>query len=196
MGPAELDERPRVGSASYSAAQMRIVTAALDLFGRDGVSGTSLQMIADAVGVTKAAIYHQFKTKEAIVVATVEVELARLEGALDAAEAGEQGPGALEGLLTQVIELAVERRRMVNALMHDPIIVRLLAEYEPFQKFTDRLFRVLLGDEVDTRSRVRAAMVASAIGGAVTHPLVIGLDQSTLRSELLELTRQFLDVTR
>ncbi len=36
-------------------------------------------MIADAIGVTKAAVYHQFKTKEEIVVAAVEVELARLE---------------------------------------------------------------------------------------------------------------------
>jgi AcrR family transcriptional regulator len=175
---------------------MRIVTAALDLFGRHGVSGTSLQMIADAVGVTKAAVYHQFNAKEAIVVATVEVELAGLEGTLDAVEAGERGPNALEGLLARVIDLAVERRRMVNALMHDPVIVRLLADYEPFQEFTARLFRVLLGGEVDARSRVRAAMIASAIGGAVTHPLVMGLDHTTLRSELLELTREFLDVTR
>jgi AcrR family transcriptional regulator len=30
------------------------------------VSGTSLQMIAGAMGVTKAAVYHQFKTKEEI----------------------------------------------------------------------------------------------------------------------------------
>ncbi len=196
MGSPDVAKRPGRESASYSPAQMRIVTAALDLFGRHGVSGTSLQMIADAVGVTKAAVYHQFNAKEAIVVASVEVELAGLEGALDRAEAGERGPRAVEGLLAQVIDLAVERRRMVNALMHDPVIVRLLAEYEPFQQFTERLFRVLLGDEVDARSRVRAAMIASAIGGAVTHPLVMGLDHCTLRRELLELTREFLDVTR
>ena len=44
-------------------------------------------MIADAIGVTKAAIYHQFKTKDEIVLAAVEVELVKLEAALDAAEA-------------------------------------------------------------------------------------------------------------
>ena len=43
-------------------------------------------MIADAIGVTKAAIYHQFKTKDEIVLAAIEVELAKLETALDAAE--------------------------------------------------------------------------------------------------------------
>ena len=68
-------------------AQVRIITAALDLFAEHGVNGTSLQMIADAIGVTKAAVYHQFKTKDEIVLAAVEVDLAKLEAALDAAEA-------------------------------------------------------------------------------------------------------------
>jgi hypothetical protein len=36
-----------------------------------GVGGTSLQMIADAIGVTKAAVYHQFNTNEEIVVAAL-----------------------------------------------------------------------------------------------------------------------------
>ena len=49
-------------------------------------------MIADAIGVTKAAVYHQFKTKDEIVVAAVEVELAKLEAALDAAEAERTRP--------------------------------------------------------------------------------------------------------
>lgn len=184
----------RLGSVPYSAAQMRIVAAALNLFAERGVSGTSLQMIADTIGVTKAAVYHQFKTKEAIVIAVVEVELARLEDVLDAAESGERGPSTLEALLTKVIDLAVGRRRIVSTLEHDPVIVRLLANHEPFQQFMARLFRVLLGEEIDARARVRAAMIASAIGGAVTHPLVAGLDDATLRSELVQLTRTFLDL--
>jgi AcrR family transcriptional regulator len=199
MSASEAPATPRlVGHgldlAPYSAAQMRTVAAALDLFAEHGVSGTSLQMIADAVGVTKAAVYHQFRTKEAIVVAAVEVELGRLEAALDAAEARGRGADALEALMAQVIDLAVGRRRMVSTLQHDPVIVRLLAHHPPFQQFMQRLLRALLGEQADARARVRAAMIASAIGGAVTHPLVVGLDDATLRSELLALTHQFLDL--
>jgi AcrR family transcriptional regulator len=172
---------------------MRIVTAALVLFSEHGVSGTSLQMIADAIGVTKAAVYHQFRTKEAIVVAAVEVELGKLEEALDAAEAAEHDPRALETLLTQVIDLAVGRRRMVSTLEHDPVVVRLLAKHRPFQVFMERFFQVLLSGDFDARARLRVAMIASAIGGAVTHPLVQDLDDSTLRTELIELTGHFLD---
>lgn len=184
----------RLGAPAYSATQMRIVMAALRLFGEHGVNGTSLQMIADAVGVTKAAVYHQFKTKEAIVAAAVEVDLGRLEEALDEAETAEGDRDALETLLIQVIDLAVGRRRMVNTLLHDPVIVRLLAEHAPFQRFMERLYSALLGDETDAKARLRVAMIASAIGGAVTHPLVADLDEATLRTELLHSTRAFLDL--
>ncbi|WP_156765397.1 TetR/AcrR family transcriptional regulator, partial [Mycobacterium sp. 1245852.3] len=51
----------------HSPARTRVLDAALDLIANHGVSGTSLQMIADAVGITKAAVYHQFRTKEQIV---------------------------------------------------------------------------------------------------------------------------------
>src|SRR4029077_1297459 len=59
-----------------SSAQTRVLDAAMALFADHGVSGTSLQMIADAIGVTKAAVYRQFKAKEDIVIAATERELA------------------------------------------------------------------------------------------------------------------------
>ena len=68
-----------------SPAKAKIVNAALDLFAEHGVGGTSLQMIADAIGVTKAAVYHQFNTKEEIVVAAAEAELSNVEAAIEAA---------------------------------------------------------------------------------------------------------------
>jgi AcrR family transcriptional regulator len=186
--------RDSEGSGRLTDAQTRTARVALDLFGTHGVSGTSLQMIADELGVTKAAVYHQFHTKEEIVVAAVESELTRFEDALAAAEATGPGPEALDALLRQVIELAVARHRLVGTLQHDPAIARLLAERAPFQDFVQRLSRALLGGRHGTEARVRAAMIASAIGGAVTHPLVAGLDDRTLAAQLLRQTRRFLEL--
>src|SRR5207344_2409641 len=76
-----------LATASYTAAQTRIIDAALDLFAEHGISGTSLQMIADALGVTKAAVYHQYNTKDEIILAVAQVVLAGLELAVNAAEA-------------------------------------------------------------------------------------------------------------
>ena len=88
-----------------SAAQQRILDAALTLIADHGVGGTSLQMIADTIGVTKAAVYHQFKTKDEIVIALTERELGRLDDALAAAEAEKSRPRAREVLLTRVIDM-------------------------------------------------------------------------------------------
>ncbi len=188
---AESPAPPRLGSTRYSPAQQRTIDAAVGLFAERGVAGTSLQMVADATGVTKAAVYHQFKTKEAVVIAVVDAELGRLEPALEAAEVA-PGPDSLEALLAQVIDLAVARRRMVGTVLHDPVIARLLAEHEPFGHFMERLFSALLGGNPDPTRRLRVAMVASAIAGAVTHPLAVGLDDALLRAELLDLSLQFL----
>ncbi len=192
MSLAEPPTVARLGSVTRSAAQSRIINAALDLFAEHGVNGTSLQMIADAIGVTKAAIYHQFKTKDEIVFAAIEVEMVKVEAALEAAEADALSPRGRELVLTQVIDLAVERRRMVSAVQNDPVVVRFLANHEPFRQLMDRLAVALTGGDTGADARVRAAMVSAAIGGAVMHPLVIDLDDATLRARLLDLSRELL----
>jgi AcrR family transcriptional regulator len=174
-------------------AKARIVDAALDLFAANGVGGTSLQMIADRIGVTKAAVYHQFHTKKAIVLAAAEAELGRLEAALTAAEAEPDAARARETLVTGVVELAVTRRRMESSLLGDPVIVRTFAGHEPYRRVMDRMARLLTGARPDRASRVSAAMFSAAIGGAVMHPMVAALDDETLRTELLRLARRVLD---
>ena len=179
-------------SVPRSEAQTRIINAAVPLFAEHGVNGTSLQMIADAIGVTKAAVYHQFKTKDEIVFAAVEVDLVKLGTALDAADAEASVARARELVLTQVIDLAVARRRLVSAVQHDPVIVRFLASYEPFRELMERLYAVLTGGDNGTDARVRAAMVSAAIGGAVLHPLVNDVDDETLRTRILTLAQHLL----
>lgn len=179
----------------WTAAQRRIMVAALDLIGVYGVSGTSLQMIADAVGVTKAAVYYQFKTKDQIVIAVTTHELAILEDALAAAEAETDRPQARRVLLTRVIDMAVQRRKWVSTLTNDPVIVRLLGEHEPFREFMSRLYAVLLDErDDDNLARVSAAVLSAAIAGSVVNPLVTDLDDDTLRATLIQLTRRMLDL--
>ena len=163
--------RPRLGITARTAAQTRILDAALDLIADHGVSGTSLQMIADAIGVTKAAVYHQFKTKDEIVIAVAELELAKLEDALEAAQAETDPLQARKVLLTQVIDMAVRRRRWVRTLQNDPIIVRLLGEHPPFRDFISELYGILQDDTDDTVARVSAALFSGAIAGTVINPL-------------------------
>src|SRR5271165_2649914 len=109
--------------AMRSAAQARIISAALELFAQNGVGGTSLQMIADTIGVTKAAVYHQYHTKDEIVLAAAEDELARLEVVVKAAEAEPSRKRARETLVRGMVDLAVAHRRTVSTILNDPVIV-------------------------------------------------------------------------
>jgi len=175
-----------------SAAQARIISAALELFARNGVGGTSLQMIADTIGVTKAAVYHQYNTKDQIVLAAAEAELARVQAVVEAAEAEPSHKRARERLVTGIVDLAVAHRRTVSTILNDPVIARFFAEHDSFHNVMDRLTRVLMGDEIGHEERVSTAMLIAAISGTVLHPLVAGLDDETLRSQLNQLARRLL----
>ncbi len=173
--------------ATYRPAQTRVIEAALALFAEHGIGGTSLQMIADAIGVTKAAVYHQYNTKDEIVRAVAEVVLAGLAAALTSAEASPSPSRAREVLIAGMIDLAVERRHMAGILQRDPVMLRFLEEHAPFRRVMERVNRVIMGGASPPRRRVQAAIVASAIAGTVIHPLARDLDDPSLRSEL---TRQ------
>jgi AcrR family transcriptional regulator len=149
-------------------------------------------MIADAIGVTKAAVYHQYNTKDEIIVAVAQVVLARLEAAVSAAEGERSRARSARGVVSAMIDLAVERRRMASVLQRDPVMLRFLEEHEPFRRVMARVNRLLMGGASHPRARVRAATLAAAIAGAVIHPLVLGLDDESLRSELLEQVRKLL----
>jgi AcrR family transcriptional regulator len=186
--------RRRLGGVTRSAAQARVLDAALGLFTERGVSGTSLQMIADAVGVTKAAVYHQFRTKEEIVIAVTDAELGKLEDALEAAEAEDDPLRARKVLLTRVIDMAIDRRGAVRTLQSDPVIIRLLGEHAPFQRFISRLYGVLLDEDDDTDARISAALLSGAIAGGIVSPIVDDVDDATLKAAVLQLTRRMLNL--
>ncbi|GAA4226064.1 TetR family transcriptional regulator [Streptosporangium album] len=57
----------------------RIQDVALKLFVEQGYEGTSLREIAEALGVTKAALYYHFKSKEEIVTSLTEDRVRAME---------------------------------------------------------------------------------------------------------------------
>jgi AcrR family transcriptional regulator len=179
---------PRLEAMVLTAPQQRIVTAAHALFGEHGVTGTSLQMIAERLGVTKAAVYHQFKTKDEIVLATTTAELLRLERTVDAAEAEPDPTRARAQLLVAMVDLVVERRERALLMQSDPMVQRLLREHAPFTALMRRLYRILTGEDT-RRSHLRGAMMSAAIDAALVHSMALDLDDDDLREELLTFAR-------
>jgi AcrR family transcriptional regulator len=175
-----------------SAAQARVLTAALNLFARHGVGGTSLQMIADEIGVTKAAVYHQYNTKEEIVLAAAELELSRVERIVGVAETQPTPRQARDALVAGMVDLAIAHRREMGDILTDPVIVEHFAQNRGFADVMHRMRGVLIGKDAGPETHVRTAMLVAAISGAAIHPFVAGLDDDVLREELLGLARRML----
>lgn len=93
--------KPRTPDAPDVRTQ--VVSVATRLIAAHGFDGTSLQDIADAVGVTKPAVLHHFPSKEHIRAAVLESILAHWRDALPrlllAASAGEDRFNAIYGEL-------------------------------------------------------------------------------------------------
>jgi AcrR family transcriptional regulator len=68
-----------------STTRDRIVDEAMHLFGQHGYASTSIAKIEAAAGLTPGAggLYHHFKSKEAVLAAGIERQLARLDALRD-----------------------------------------------------------------------------------------------------------------
>ncbi|HEV7898413.1 MAG TPA: helix-turn-helix domain-containing protein [Planosporangium sp.] len=70
----------------------RIQDVALELFTEQGYEATSLREIAERLGVTKAALYYHFKTKEDIVTSMFESRVAAMDELIAWAQAQPRTP--------------------------------------------------------------------------------------------------------
>jgi AcrR family transcriptional regulator len=72
-------------------ARARIQEVALDLFIEEGYDKTSLREIAERLGVTKAALYYHFPTKEDIVASLTEDRIAQIAEVIEWARTQPRG---------------------------------------------------------------------------------------------------------
>src|SRR6478736_9226311 len=73
--------------ASYPTdTRQRLLDVAMTLVSQNGFAGTSLQMIADELGFTKAAIYYHFRTRDQLLIALMEPILEQSRQLVETAE--------------------------------------------------------------------------------------------------------------
>lgn len=176
-------------TARRGEGRERVLDAALALFAEHGVSGTSLQMIAERLGVTKAAVYFQFHTKDEIVLGVLDPALRHMAILLDEAEARPTREAQFEAAMESLVDLVVSHRR-VSAILHgDPAVTQLMRGDEHLGSLLERLNQVLAGPEPTVRERVTISMIGGGLMLAGADPRLADLDEDTLRGELLRFVR-------
>lgn len=175
-------------------ARERVLEAALELFSDHGVSGTSLQMIADRLGVTKAAVYYQFHSKDDIALAVVKPVFDDIEHLLRIADTLPTTETRRSVTMGGMVELIIRHRRISSVFYGDPTVHHLLEGTDEFRVVGERLADVLLGPDPDNATRVAISMFSAGVHGCVTDPMISELDDAELQEILLDLTKKFLEV--
>ena len=149
-----------------SDTRERIVNVALELFAEQGYEQTSLREIADRLGVTKAALYYHFKTKDDIVHGIVEAMAAPIDEAI---AWGEQQPWSPE-LRDELV------RRFAAGMSERAPLLRFFHENQPalrdspagleFKERMIAMIRLVHGPGATFHDRLRATMSLFTINSA------------------------------
>lgn len=158
------------------------------LFADRGFAGTSLQDIADAMGVRKANVYYYFATKGAILQALLDERVSALESLLDRAEEEAPGLARRELVITGYVDGAVEAFRSDAPVdFADPAVRSQPEVTERLDALTARVAIALFGHDptVDQRAGLAVLLDLKPVMRALDH-----LSDEELRDALGRLCRR------
>lgn len=154
----------------------RLIEVAVRLFTRHSFAGTSLQMIADELGVTKAAVYHHFHTREELLTAVLEPLMDQLEVTVTEAEAQRSPHARAEHALSGFAAISARNRGLVSVLAGDPGVVEMVRTHPRLGAMIDREVRLLADVNPGPAGQVAAAVVLSGTACAVGQADELGDD--------------------
>ncbi len=186
---ASTGQRPR------GAGRVQLIDTALRLFARDGVEGTSLQAIADEMGVSKAAVYYHYKTKDDLVVGVLAPMVTELHAMIDRVKACRGRNAQLDELVTGIVTLAVEHHERFAVIMGDPLVANLLKE-EALTHDWESLNALFDDTGRGPSAKVAISLFVSGLLGPIRDPELADLSREHLKDELIEAGRRLLQIRR
>ena len=151
----------------------KILDAALTLFAENGYDGTSVEQIANIVGIKAPSLYKHYKGKEDILNALIDSAETRYEEMFGS----EKNIGRVPQSREEFIKVTMER---ISFTMRDPIIrkTRMLLVQEQFRN--ERISEVTTRHQLDGIQR----MFAKIIKGMMDEGIVKNDDPALLAAEL------------
>jgi AcrR family transcriptional regulator len=179
-------------AAPRGLARTRVLDAALALFAEHGVHGTSLQMIADRVGVTKAAIYYQFQTKEDIALEVLRPSIQDMARVIRIAEALPDAQRRRAVVVSGLLEMVVRHRQLAAFFYGDPALDQLVHDEPEFKAVADRVREMLEGPDRSHADRIAFSVFFSGVCKAPADPELADIGDAELHKALIELSARIL----
>ncbi|MFT0761553.1 TetR/AcrR family transcriptional regulator [Scrofimicrobium sp. R131] len=164
----------------------RLRAVSLDLFATHGIVGTSLQMIAEAMGVSKAAVYHHYPTKDAIVKAVMQPAFDGFARLVEEAESLEPGPERQLFLVTGLADQAVANRALYAVMFQDLAVLEIITRDVQLADLFWRLRAHLVDPHDGPLPELRAGIFLSGLVAPVRGDLSNGIPDDQLREAILD----------
>jgi AcrR family transcriptional regulator len=170
--------------------------SALSLFAINTFAGTSLQMIADTVGVTKAAVYHHFKTRDEILAAVIEPAGQELSVAVQTAEYRRSPAAQADAMLTGFVDVTVRHRALIALICTDVSVIHTIGSREDVALLIARMLRLFTAHQSPPESEVNGTLALAGIASAAASPMLHHLPDEALHEHLLDAGRRILGLRR
>jgi AcrR family transcriptional regulator len=153
-----------------SDTRAEIQDVAMTLFTEHGYDATSMREIAEQLGITKAALYYHFDSKEQIIVSLLEAPLSALDELLDWAERQPRSPELSCEILTGWLALTAARgtRAMRFAVVnHNALRLARPSTRGGTLQRVERASRLILGPDASVQDLLRVRMALLGMHSAV-----------------------------
>src|SRR6516225_11843506 len=158
-------ERGR-GPLPRGGTRERIQAIALELFAEQGYDKTSLREIAEGLGVTKAALYYHFKSKEDIVASLVEDYFGQIDDLVAWGKTLPRTPESRAQVLDRYYRIVADGSGVFRMLQHNQASVNSLAHAknrsELFRTHMDALVGLLTEPDAPLAAQLRAAVALAS----------------------------------
>jgi AcrR family transcriptional regulator len=178
------------GPAPRTDTRSRVQQVALELFAEQGYEKTSLREIAERLGVTKAALYYHFRSKEDIVHSFTDDYFAEIDALLDWAKDQPRNDETRREILDRYVGIVLGGSEVFRFLEQNRASVQAMETHKDrFARFRDRLdalVELLAGPDASLRDGVRATTAVLSVGATCMLYLQQVDDPDKLRAIVLE----------
>jgi AcrR family transcriptional regulator len=183
-----------------SETRERILEVAMDLFISQGYDKVSLREIAEPLGITKAALYYHFSSKEDIVKTLVQP---MYDAVSQAGEAMDElrDRGAWARNIPPIIDWILEHRRLVELIQvnHAALgsMVQDWIDSELHRSLHTRFDEFMTDESLSVEDRVRVAAALGVLAGVFSFPggsLRTDIDPQVLRPLMVQMVGDVLGV--
>lgn len=182
----------KVDDAEYPIdTRQRLLDVAVALISQHGFAGTSLQMIADELGFTKAAIYYHFRTRDQLLIALMEPLLQQIRQVVETAESQHTPRTQMDAMVQGFAGVVAKNRSLAAVMVFDPSVHRVLQSQPEWGDLIVRQLTLLMQLESGPMGVVKATAVFTGLAGAATGAPE-DIDERSLVEELVSLGRRML----